>query len=209
VIERLFGEEALRRIEASVREAEARSHGEVVPVAVERSAAYGEARVRGALLGAVAATAAALVLDLPLPPAELALLQVLAGLAAGLAALLGPVERVLAGRAGLDAAVRDRAVRAFQEHGLHRTERGTGVLVFASLRERRAVVLGDHGIHDKVGDAAWQAAVDRLVAGMGRGDPAGGFCEAIALVGAGLAEHFPRGALPDGNELPDRLHLDR
>jgi putative membrane protein len=205
----IFGEEAQRRIEASVREAEARSHGEVVPVAVARSAGYGEARVRGALLGALAATAAALLLDLPLSPAELALLQVAGGLAAGLAALLAPVERLLTGRAGVDGAVRDRAVRAFQEHGLHRTERGTGVLVFASLRERRAVVLGDHGIHGKIGDAAWRAAVDRLVAGMRRGDPASGFCDAIALVGAGLAEHFPRGAAADGNELPDRLRLDR
>ena len=60
-------------------------------------------------------------------------------------------------------------MRAFLEHGLHQTAEGTGVLIFASLLEREAVVLGDHGIHARVGDAEWQATVAALVAGMKRG----------------------------------------
>lgn len=211
MIERFFGEEARTRVEAAVREAETRSAGQIVPVVVERSDGYPEARFRGALLAAALATALVLVLHLPLTLAELALLQLGAGLAGALLALWDPVERLLAGRAELALATRDRALRAFHEHGLHRTAEGTGVLVFASLFERRAIVMGDHGIHARMGDEAWQRAVDALTAGMRRGDPAAGFCEAIALCGGTLAEHFPRraDAPGPGNELADGLRTSR
>jgi putative membrane protein len=206
MLERFFGEDARARIEAAVREAEARTIGQVVPVVVEKSAGYPEARYRGATLGAALATVIVLALRLPLTLAELPLVQLGAGILGSLLALWNPLERVLAGRVELELAARERAVRAFHEHGLHRTAHGTGVLVFASLFERRAVVLGDRGIHEKMGDAEWQRAVSALVAGMGRGDPAAGFCDAIALCGAKLAEHFPRGpGKGPGNELPDAL----
>ncbi len=208
MIERFFGPEAKARVEAAVRGAESRSHGQIVPVVVAKSAGYPEARYRGAFLGAALSTGAVLALRLPLAPAELLLAQVAGGVLGGLVALWDPVERVLAGRAEMDLAARDRALRAFHEHGLHRTERGTGVLVFASLFERRAVILGDRGIDEKMGEAGWQRAVDLLAAGMRRGDPAGGFCEAIAAVGARLAEHFPRGPGVPGNELPDALRTE-
>ncbi|HET9598520.1 MAG TPA: TPM domain-containing protein [Anaeromyxobacteraceae bacterium] len=211
MLDRFFGPEAKARIEAAVCEAEARSLGQIVPVVVEKSDGYPEARHRGALLGAGLATVLVLALRLPLTLAELPLVQLAAGALGALLALWDPVERVLAGRTELELAARDRAVRAFHEHGLHRTEQGTGVLLFASLFERRAVVLGDRGIHAKMGDAEWQRTVDALVAGMRRGDPAGGFCEAIALCGAKLAEHFPRapGAPAAPNELADALRTSK
>ena len=56
------------------------------------------------------------------------------------------------------------------------------MLIFASLLEQQAVVLGDHGIHARIGEAEWKAAVDALVAGMRRGAPGQGFEEAIDLV---------------------------
>jgi putative membrane protein len=208
-VERFFSAEARARIEAAVREAEARSLGQIVPVVVPRSAGYPEARWRGALLAAALATLAALALHLPLTLAELALIQLAAGALGGVAALWDPLERVLAGRAELELGARERAVRAFHEHGLHRTERGTGVLLFASLFERRAVVLGDHGIHARMGDAHWERTVAALVAGLRRGDPATGFCDAVALCGDALAEHFPRAAGEVvANELPDAISTD-
>lgn len=210
MIERFFGPEARARIEAAVRDAESRTTGQIVPVVVEKSAGYPEARYRGALLGAAIATLAVLALRLPLTLAELPILQLVAAAAGALLALWDPVERVLAGRMEMALAARERAMRAFHEHGLHRTVDGTGVLVFASLFERRAIVLGDHGIDARMGEAEWQRAVDALVAGMGRGDPAEGFCEAIALCGARLAEHFPatEGA-GRPNELEDGLRTTR
>jgi putative membrane protein len=209
-IDVLFGEAARARVADAVRRAEALSRGQIVPVVVEKSDAYPEARFRGALLLAAAATMAVLALHLPLTLAELPAVQLAAGLLGALVARWDPVERLLAGSRAMDEAVRARALRAFHEHGLHRTTEGTGVLVFASLFEREAVVLGDHGIHARMGDD-WQKGVDALVAGMRGGDPARGFVDAIALCGARLAAHFPRDAsapLPP-NELEDAIRTSR
>ena len=83
----------------------------------------------------------------------------------------------------------------------------SGVLVFASLFEHQAVVLGDRGIHGKMGGGEWDRAVAALTAGLQAGDPAKGFVDAIALCGARLAEHFPRSgaAQPPVNELEDAI----
>jgi putative membrane protein len=209
VLERLFDEAARARVAEAVKAAEAGSRGQVVPVVVARSDAYPEARLRAALLGAAAVTAALLFSTLPLTLGELPLAQAAGALLGWAISWLAPVERLLVGRHHLDQEVRARAVRAFHEHGLHDTAEGTGVLVFASLRERRAVVLGDHGIHAKVGDGEWQATVDALVAGLSQGAPVDGFVEAIGRCGARLAEHFPSTGGPARNELPDAIKLDR
>ena len=210
-VERFFGEQARARVAESVRRAEALSRGQIVPVVVEKSDAYPEVRMRGALAGAGLATIAVLALGLPLTLAELPLVQLAAGLLGGLAAAWDPVERLLAGKRAMDEAVRARAVRAFHEHGLHRTAEGTGVLLFASLFERQAVVLGDHGIDARMGNE-WPRTVEALADGMRRRDPAGGFVEAIALAGARLAEHFPRDPAsprPPANELEDAIRTSR
>ncbi len=207
----LFDEAARARVAEAVGRAEALSRGPIVPVGVEKSDPYPEARYRGALLAAAAATIAVLALGLPLTLAELPAAQLAAGLLGALAARWDPVERLLAGRRAMDEAVRARALRAFQEHGLHRTAEGTGVLVFASLFEREAVVLGDHGIHGRLGDEEWRRAVDALVSGIRGGDPARGFVDAIALCGARLAAHFPRdpSAPRAPNELEDAIRASR
>lgn len=209
-LEAWLGEEARARIAEAVRRAEALSRGQIVPVVVGKSDPYPEARWRGGLLAAAVATAALLAADLPLVPWELPLFQVGAGILGALVATWDPVERLLAGRRARDEAVRARALRAFHEHGLQRTAEGTGVLVFASLFERQAVVLGDHGIHARMGED-WNQVVAALVARLRAGDPAAGFVEAVALCGARLAEHFPRdpSAHPPRNELEDQIRASR
>ncbi len=210
-VETLFTEEARARIGDAVRRAEALTRGEIVTVVVERSDPYPEVRMRGGLLLAALATGVVLLFRLPLGLSELVLAQVLAGVAGGLLSFWDPLERLLAGPRAMDDAVRARAVRAFAEQGLHRTAEGTGVLVFASLFEHRAVVLGDKGIHGKVGDAAWDRAVSALVAGLHDRDPARGFVEAVAICGALLAQHFPSegGARANPNELEDAIRVSR
>lgn len=209
-IDTYFGEDARARIAGAVRRAEALSRGQIVPAVVEKSDPYPEARFRGGILAAALATGIVLALRVPLSLVELAILQLAAGVAGAVVAMWDPVERLLVGKRALDEAARARAMRAFHEHGLHRTEHGTGVLVFASLFEHAAVVLGDHGIHARMGDD-WGRAVAALAAGMGAGDPAKGFVDAIAVCGARLAEHFPRepGSAKAPNELEDAIRASR
>ncbi len=211
MIDRYFQDAARERVEAAVKRAETLSTGQIVPVVVERSAGYPEARFRGGLIGAALATLVVLAFHLPLALAELVLVQLVAGGLGAAVALWDPLERFLAGRAELELSARDRALRAFHEHRLHETRDGTGVLVFASLFEHRAIVLGDHGIHARMGEAAWKRAADLLAAGLRQNDPATGFCSAIELVGKVLAEHFPRdpGAGGPGNELGDAIRVSR
>ena len=213
-IQEAFGPEARQRIADAVKRAEALSRGQLVPVVVEKSDPYGEVRYRGALLAAALATGVALAIPYPLTLGELVLLQVAAGIAGALLSAWDPLERFLAGRRMQAQAVQARALRAFEEHGLARTEEGTGVLVFASLFEHRAVILGDHGIDAKLKGAArdeWARALDALTAGMRAGDPARGFVDAIALCGARLAEHFPRdpSRRPTPNELEDAIRVEQ
>jgi putative membrane protein len=210
-IELKFGPEAQARIAEAVRRAEALSRGQIVPVVVAKSDPYAEARYRGGLLLAAVATGVALAIPFPLTLGELVAIQLVAGLAGALAAGWDPVERLLAGRRTQEEAVRARALLAFQEHGLDRTAEGTGVLVFASLFERRAVILGDHGIDQRMRDGEWARALAALVAGLRAGEPARGFVDAIALCGARLAEHFPRdpATRPPANELEDAIRVER
>jgi putative membrane protein len=209
-VDRFFSPEARERVKEAVRAAEARSTGQIVPVVVERSAHYEAVPWIGGVLLASLATAAAPMLGQGVTVAELPFVQLAAGLAGALLAKIPWLERLLTAKSAQDWAVRERAEQAFLEHGLYRTQHGTGVLVFASLRERRAVVMGDAGIHAKMGDEEWRRAVEALVAGIRRGAPADGFAEAIGVVGAKLAEHFPRTPGEESsNELPDELSLDR
>ena len=209
-LDSLIPKDAQERIAAAVRRAESTSTGQVVPVVVERSEPYEEARWIAAVVGAALATMAVELLVADPTVAEVLLFQVLSGVVGWLVGRLPAVERLLAGRRHQEEAVRGRAEQAFFEHGLHQTREGTGVLVFASLREHRAVIIGDRGIHARMGDGEWQRAVDALVAGMRGGTPGQGFEAAIDRVGARLAEHFPRGAgEPVANELPDSLKRDR
>ena len=209
-LDSLIPKDAQERIAAAVRRAESTSTGQVVPVVVERSEPYEEARWIGAIVGAALATMAVELLVADPTVAEVLLFQVLSGVVGWLVGRLPAVERILAGRRHQEEAVRGRAEQAFFEHGLHQTRDGTGVLVFASLREHRAVIIGDRGIHARMGDGEWQRAVDALVAGMRGGKPGQGFEAAIELVGARLAEHFPRrDGDPRSNELPDGLNRGR
>ncbi|HVP66705.1 MAG TPA: hypothetical protein VMT17_05525 [Anaeromyxobacteraceae bacterium] len=209
-LDRFFPPEARERVRDAVRAAEARSTGQIVPVVVLRSARYEAVPWIGGVAGAALATAVAPLVWAGLTAGELPFLQLGAGLVGALLARIPPLERLLTSRHARDWAVHERAEQAFLEHGLYRTRNATGVLVFASLRERRAVVMGDEGIHAKMGDGEWRRAVEALVAGIGRGDPAGGFADAIRVVGDRLAEHFPRReGEPHENELPDEIQRDR
>jgi uncharacterized membrane protein len=99
--------------------------------------------------------------------------------------------------------VRRLAEKAFQRLGMTGTQQHNGVLFFIVPSRRRFVVLGDQGIHDKVGQEFW----DRVVTAMSDQFKAGNFTEGIVRgiheVGEQLSTHFPYQGERDVNELPD------
>jgi len=101
--------------------------------------------------------------------------------------------------------VRPVAERAFRRMGMTSTKDRNGILFFIVPSRRRFVVLGDEGIHAKVGQDFW----DRLTAVMSgdfkKGRFQDGLLKAIADAGEQLSAHFPYDASVDRNELPDDI----
>jgi putative membrane protein len=96
------------------------------------------------------------------------------------------------------------ALRQFAAHGLHKTERRTGVLIFVSAAERYAEIVADAGIDRKVEQGAWDGAIGALIGAIEDGRAADGFVAAIEQCTRVLAVRFPPGAL-DRNELPNAI----
>jgi putative membrane protein len=98
----------------------------------------------------------------------------------------------------------ERAVDLFKVGAERRTHGRTGILIYLSMRERRAQIIADEAIASKVAPETWGEAMAALLAHIKEGRHADGMIAAVEKVGAVLAEHFPR-AEDDQNELPDRL----
>lgn len=100
--------------------------------------------------------------------------------------------------------VMERAKKVFEKLGMTRTKYCNGVLIYLSLRDRNFAILGDQGIHEKVGDYFWNAVVSEMQSYFSKDDFASGLEAGIYEIGSQLKKHFPRD-LKDMNELPDEL----
>jgi uncharacterized membrane protein len=99
---------------------------------------------------------------------------------------------------------RERALELFGLLRIWDTEENCGVLIYALLADRDVEVVADRGIHAKVGAAAWESICRRIEAAFRVGRYADGAAAGIREVNELLAQHYPRGAAPVSNELPDR-----
>ena len=99
-----------------------------------------------------------------------------------------------------------RAVAIFERLGMHRTDLRAGVLVYVAVTDRKLAVIGDAGIHARVGQAYWDNLVARILGHLRDERPRDGLIDAVGEVGASLAAHFPRHP-DDRNELSDRVSL--
>jgi putative membrane protein len=205
----VLGDPERERVRAAIAAAEKRTRGELVVVVLERSDAHLLARVvAGSCFGLLAGFAVALAFT-SAPPLALVGVLVAGGLAGyGLASALPALSRGFAGEAQVTRAAAEQALVEFQTQGLSETAERTGVLIFVSLYERRAIVMGDKGIHEHVGDAHWAGARDRLLDSAAHGRLCDGIVSAVEECGRVLAQHFPPRA-DDTNELPDRLVVRR
>lgn len=208
---RFLSERDRERIAQAVRLAEEKTSGEIVSVLVEASDRY---RTYGLLLGMVTAGLGVLAADLLFPP--LTVLRTLAaegvGFLGGLALFLycPSLVRFLVPPHERTHRAHERALVAFLNHGVGRTAGRTGILIFASLAERRVEVVADEGIHKKVAEGTWRGVVKLVVDGIRKGDTAGGWVEAVHRAGEILSEHFPkRGKGGRRGRLPDAISVER
>jgi putative membrane protein len=190
------------QIENAVRALEKKSATELVVAVVPKSADYWQARLVVAVAWALAAAHAMLQFRPDVAPFVAVLLQVPIGVATFVLFGRGALARLLIPRGAAGASAERRALALFAERGLTATRDRTGMLILVSELERRVVILGDRGIHERVGDAGWRAHVDHVVAAIHRGQAARGLLDVIERLGATHAELNPVRA-GDTNELPD------
>jgi|CXWL01.1.fsa_nt_gi uncharacterized membrane protein len=94
---------------------------------------------------------------------------------------------------------------AFVRLGMTATAQRNAVLFFVVPSRRRFAVIGDSGIHAKVGPQFWLDVAGVLTAHFRDADFTGGLVAGIGAVGERLAHHFPYDGTTDRNELPDGL----
>jgi putative membrane protein len=127
---------------------------------------------------------------------------VIGAVAAAGAELAPTLKRLMTPLGRRRAAARRAAAATFLERGVHHTAGRSGLLVYLSVVERVAILVGDVGL-DQAWPAPARAAAEReLGAAMARG----GAATAAALAGLAdaLAAAMPRHAA-DRNELPDAV----
>lgn len=98
----------------------------------------------------------------------------------------------------------DRASEIFEKLQMHRTKARNGVLIYVAMRDKQFAILGDQGIHLKVGTGFW----DAQAAIMRRHFSTAHFVEGISAcarsIGEVLQQYFPYES-DDENELPDDI----
>lgn len=104
--------------------------------------------------------------------------------------------------------VLDHAAFVFNDLGMANTRERNGVLLYVSVPGRKVAVVGDTGIHAKLGDAYWQGVLD-VVLGHFRADRfCEGLCAGVHLLGEKLEEHFPL-RHDDRNELSNDISFGK
>lgn len=101
-------------------------------------------------------------------------------------------------------AAKDAAAQAFHRLGMHDTLHRNGVLILVQPTAKRFAVLGDRGIHAKVGQVFWDDQAHQLSRAFAAGRFTEGLEAAIAELGRQLALHFPPD-VENPNELSDQI----
>jgi putative membrane protein len=211
------------KVSNAIAAAEARSNGEIIAVATDLSDNYHDAALHWAVVVLIATLAifAALPSLLhywfdvflggwrPEPTlGELLTLVLVLSVAKFTAVLLllkyMPLRLAVTPRATKSRRVRRRAIEIFKAAAERRTIGRTGILIYLSMRERRAEIVADEAITAVTTSETWGEAMTALLVEVKAGQPADGIVAAVELIGGVLAEHFPRTA-GDINEIPDKL----
>ncbi len=96
------------------------------------------------------------------------------------------------------------AKKVFHRLKMHKTKERNGVLIFIALKSKRFAILGDSGIHEKVGNNFWNEVSERMAEQFKKDQIKEGIIQSITCVGEKLKNHFPRKS-DDKNELSNEI----
>jgi uncharacterized membrane protein len=84
-----------------------------------------------------------------------------------------------------------RATHVFHRLQMHATEHRNAVLIYLALEDRKLAIVGDEGVHARVGDEYWQRIRDAMVERLRGGAARDAIVHAVTDVGLVLRKFFP------------------
>ena len=103
----------------------------------------------------------------------------------------------------------DRAREVFLSMGMDKTEMRNATLIYVATDDHQAAILGDSGIHEKVGNEYWEKEIRKMLLHFRQHHLIDGLCEVIKDLGEALHHYFPYDSTTDRNELPDEIVFGR
>lgn len=204
--------EDLEDIKAAVAAAEKNISGEIVPCVVDQSSAYEEVLWKAGACGALGAALFFAVLHfthqgwIPLHMEWVMAFIGVGGLVTAAAANFStPLKRLFVSNQRFQEATERLARVKFLQYEVFRTRHRTGILLFISLLERRAVILADAGINAKVDVSEWKKGVALMLEGCRRGDLLLALKNGIEFAARILKEKGFHAEADDINELSNDL----
>ena len=206
--EKVVDKKGLEAIHDAVVKAESRTSAEIVPMIVRKSISTGHVPwmlfLIALLLGWALLPALEINFDFPEWFFEAGAI-IVAGIISFVGMRFDFIERHLTVQGDQSLAVGHRALLEFHLSRINATQAHTGVLVFVSLLEQKAVILADVKVAQKFSNETWKAIVNELVVRIKSGEFSGGMCDAITALGQRLEKEFPLSSGRQSHELADRL----
>jgi uncharacterized membrane protein len=98
-----------------------------------------------------------------------------------------------------------RAIRVFAELKMHETAERNGILFYLAIDTHAFALVGDEGIHKKVGQEFWEIVRNKSLDEFKHHRMAQGLIHGILECGQQLKKYFPHGGASDKNELHDDI----
>jgi putative membrane protein len=199
----MISPEDRERLAQAIREAEARTSGEIVVVLARSAGGYRSVPLLYAFLAALATPWPLLWLT-ALGPTRIFQVQLLVALVLSILLSLSGRRYGLVPGFIKRARAHEAAMREFVGRGLTRTRDRTGVLLFVAQAERYAEIVPDAGIAGTVDPQVWKEAIEGLLEAIRAGRVAEGLLGTVERIGPVLAAAAPPRE-DDGDELPNRV----
>jgi uncharacterized membrane protein len=111
--------------------------------------------------------------------------------------------RVFVARHGTQDVAAD-ARRRFRKLRMHKTAHRNAVLIYLVPADRQFAVLGDTGVHDRVGSDFWTSVSGEMTQHLHKNNSTAALLAAIDKIAAELIKHFPC-AKGGANTIPDSI----
>ncbi|MEO1087220.1 MAG: hypothetical protein AAFY88_23545 [Acidobacteriota bacterium] len=202
---RFLSEPGKRALTDAIRDVESQTSAEIVVAVRPSSGRHPEVAWAFGSLAALLTLALLLFSPWPFGLGWILLDPLLVGAGVGWLTARSRRPRRLGLRRGVaERRVRRAAAATFLDNGVYQTRWRTGLLIYISLLERRAVLVADLGVQSAVAEDDLLEAEGAINAALGRGDDAEGVARAITDLGPLLGATLERDD-DDINELPDEI----